>query len=373
VTLNDSADLEGAYFPTGSIVFTLTGPGGTVVYTDTVTVTGNGSYSTATMGDHAGGFTLPTGSSVTGAYDWTASYTDPLKNNNPASDPGTSAQEKVNVKPASPSLVTTASPNGSIDVGINGVTLNDSAVLSGGYFPTGNIVFTLTFNGSTVVYTDTVTVTGNGTYSTATMGDHAGGFLAMQTGSYVWTASYTDPLKNNNPASDPGTSAQERVQVTAGFGGLTPGFWKNNWENWNGSAWQFTKNPLTGVAYKGTDTLKSAFNPSSTLLNDPNYSALWSQTLDQALNFQGGSTVQAAAQILLRQAVAGLLNATYTVVVGGKTITMKYPLTASQIITQVDNALATDNRDTILALASQLDSFNNLGFNIAQKTGKPGT
>src|SRR5262249_44023037 len=43
VTLSDSADLEGGYFPTGSIVFTLTGPGG-FSFTQTVTVSGDGPY-----------------------------------------------------------------------------------------------------------------------------------------------------------------------------------------------------------------------------------------------------------------------------------------------------------------------------------------
>src|SRR5262249_55525752 len=144
-----------------------------------------------------------------------------------------------------------------------------------------------------------------------TMGDNPGGFLATATGDYFWTATYHDPVGNNNDAIDNGSSAQEKVTLQSPFHGLTPGFWKNNWEKWNGSAWQFTYNPLTGKAYKGTDTLKSAFNPSSSLLNDPNYSSLWGMSLDDALNFGGDSTLTGAAQILLRQAVAALLNATY--------------------------------------------------------------
>ena len=47
------------------------------------------------------------------------------------------------------------------------MTLNDTAVLAGGYYETGTITFTL-FQGSTLVDTETVTVSGNGTYTTPT-------------------------------------------------------------------------------------------------------------------------------------------------------------------------------------------------------------
>ena len=49
-------------------------------------------------------------------------------------------------------------------------------MLSGGFNPTGTITFTL-FNPSNVaVYTDVVTVSGNGTYTTAA-GNNPGGYL----------------------------------------------------------------------------------------------------------------------------------------------------------------------------------------------------
>jgi hypothetical protein len=51
--LNDTATLAGDK-PTGTVTFTLTGPGGGVAYTDVVTVSGNGTYSTATQGNNAG-------------------------------------------------------------------------------------------------------------------------------------------------------------------------------------------------------------------------------------------------------------------------------------------------------------------------------
>ena len=67
-TLTDTAVLSGGYDPTGTITFTLYNPGGTLVATRTATVSGNGSYTTPT------GYTLPTTGTVTGTYQWDASY-----------------------------------------------------------------------------------------------------------------------------------------------------------------------------------------------------------------------------------------------------------------------------------------------------------
>jgi len=65
---------------------------------------------------------------------------------------------------ATPTLSTI--PGGTIVVG-SGAPLTDSATLSGGYSPSCTITFTLYGpDGTTVVDTETVTVNGNGTYST---------------------------------------------------------------------------------------------------------------------------------------------------------------------------------------------------------------
>ena len=207
VTLKDSALLAGGAHPTGSITFTLVYKGATVD-TETVPVSGNGTYTTPT------GYTLPSSVTVTGTYQWNASYTgDP--NNNSVSE-NNDRSERAAVNSACPALVTTASPNGTVTLDKSGSpTLNDSAALSGGYHPSGEITFTLSHNG-TPVYTDHVTVSGNGAYSTAASGDNPGGYTLPNsgtvTGSYVWTATYAGD-GNNHTASDPGTSAQEQVTV----------------------------------------------------------------------------------------------------------------------------------------------------------------
>src|SRR5205823_3495303 len=169
-TLTDSAVLSGGTNPTGSITFTLTGPGG-FSFTQTDTVNGNGTY---TAGD-----TLPTSGQVAGTYTWSAHYSGDT-NNSSAPDQGGTAEQTV-VSPAHPSLVTTASS--AVTLGTTAPTLTDSAVLSGGFFETGTITFTLT-GPARFPYTPPFTSNGNGTY---TAGDTlpTSGQVA---GTYTWSA-----------------------------------------------------------------------------------------------------------------------------------------------------------------------------------------
>ena len=196
--LTDSALLSGAFNPTGTVTFTLFNPSNVAVYTDVVTVNGNGTYTTA-AGNNPGGY-LPT---VTGTYLWTATYSGDA-NNQGASDNGQNENESVS--PASPAINTVA--GGTIVIG-SGSKLTDSALLSGGFNPTGTVTFTL-FNPSNVaVYTDVVTVNGNGTYTTAA-GNNPGGYLPTVTGTYLWTATYSGDA-NNQGASDNGQNENETV------------------------------------------------------------------------------------------------------------------------------------------------------------------
>ena len=74
-------------------------------------------------------------------------------------------------------------------------------------------------------------------------------------------------------------------------------------------------------------------------------------TLLDALNYQGGNTLAGAAQILLRAAAASVLNA------ANPNIT--FPRTVAQIQSAVNAALASNDRDTMLNLGSDLDKENN--------------
>ena len=113
--------------------------------------------------------------------------------------------------------------------------------------------------------------------------------------------------------------------------GCTPGFWKNHTESWL-SPWT----PST--------TLETAFDV-------PDDYGLDATQLLTALKFGGGPGALGAAQILLRAGVAALLNA--------QEFGSNYPMTVGQVQTAVSNALATHNRQVMLALAENLDDKNN--------------
>ena len=84
--LTDPATLSGAFEETGTTTFDLYAPGGTVpIHTEIVSVSGNGTYTTAI------GYTLPTTGTVTGTYQWVASYSGDADNNSVASAKGNRA------------------------------------------------------------------------------------------------------------------------------------------------------------------------------------------------------------------------------------------------------------------------------------------
>ena len=157
VTLRDTAVISNGFEETGAITFTLY-LGSDSVYTESVPISGNGTYTTPT------GYSLPATGTVTGTYQWNTSYAGD-DNNTPASENNASAK-RVMVSPASPTITTTPSVT-AVTLGTSLVTLNDTAVLSGGYHETGTITFTL-YLGSTLVDTESVPVSGNGTYTTPT-------------------------------------------------------------------------------------------------------------------------------------------------------------------------------------------------------------
>jgi hypothetical protein len=122
---------------------------------------------------------------------------------------------------------------------------------------------------------------------------------------------------------------------STGTEGCTPGYWKNHTSSWAGTG--YTPGQTTGSVFSGASAFPS----------------LAGKTLLQSLQGGGGPGTLGAATILLRAATAALLNAGHSGV--------DYPLTQAQIISQVNAALASNNRDTMLSLAGTLDGDNNLG------------
>jgi hypothetical protein len=182
----------------------------------------------------------------------------------------------------------------------------------------------------------------NGTNIAGTQVDAAN---AVQTVSTTSTVEIPDAFtfKLGTAADDgiTGSGAFDDIRVCMrtppppGDEGCTPGYWKNHTSSW------------AGTGYTTGQTLGSVFTIPGSL------SSLSSSTLLQALSFSGGSGTSGAARILLRAAVAALLNSAHSGV--------EYPSTTAEIIADVNAALASNDRDTMLELASDLDADNNLG------------
>jgi hypothetical protein len=150
------------------------------------------------------------------------------------------------------------------------------------------------------------------------------------------TAVGTDPQQNADTASASAT-------VTFGWYGRTPGYWKNHPEDWTSG-------------YTPTQYVQDVFTVPSTLFKlgilDVGAPSGKDRLID-GLGYQGGSALSGAFQILMRAAIAALLNeAYYGTYFPGATST-------SALIAQVNSALATQNRGSYLALATTLDNWNN--------------
>ncbi len=118
--------------------------------------------------------------------------------------------------------------------------------------------------------------------------------------------------------------------------GLSPGYWKTHLADWP-------------APYTPGQTLGSVFASSADFDLD-------GVTLGAALAFKGGNTVAEKAQILLRQAVAAVLNAAHA--------NINYPLTVDEVVEQVNEALDSGDPAVILELAGTLDGYNNLGADL---------
>lgn len=151
-----------------------------------------------------------------------------------------------------------------------------------------------------------------------------------------------DELEDNSPGNKEAIFASKeheslakpvlKVEYICGSEeGCSHGFWKNHLGVWP-------------AGYNPSDLLTSYFN------NIP--SELGSDTLEIALEYQGGPGLLGGVRILLRNAVASLLNAAHEEV--------NYVLTVDEVKNKVNDALASNNRETMIALEKELDIYNNL-------------
>jgi uncharacterized repeat protein (TIGR01451 family) len=163
----------------------------------------------------------------------------------------------------------------------------------------------------------------------------------------VWTGSPTFINNATALATDPEQStdsATASATVTFGWYGRTPGFWKNQPEAW------------AGLGYTTGQTIRSVFTVPTELLKSGllDISAPSGEdTLNQGLGYRGGTTLSGSFQILMRAAIAALLNeAYYGIYYPGATST-------TALIAEVNSVLATKSRTSYLTLATTLDNWNN--------------
>ena len=182
--ISDVAHVTGGANPTGTVDFALYGPGdpncaGPAIFT---------SNNRALSGGSATSASYPT--TQVGTYHWIATYSGDANNESVHGKCG-DANESVVVTKANPSIATRASA----DIKLGG-QLSDTAILSGGFNPTGTITFRLygpdnaTCSGQ-AIFTDVVDVDGNGSYPTSQA------FTPNATGIYRWTAGYSGDANNN--------------------------------------------------------------------------------------------------------------------------------------------------------------------------------
>jgi hypothetical protein len=145
-----------------------------------------------------------------------------------------------------------------------------------------------------------------------------------------------------------GTDEATAVCPCGGGEGCTPGFWKNSPNCW--------------ACYSPTTTLNQVFDFTGT---PSQIAALGNDTLLTALSYGGGTTKKQKLQILMRHAVAAILNACSGDV--------EYPDDVAGIVAAVNGILANWNETTgkeILSLKGQFADWNELGCPISSQNSR---
>ena len=194
--ISDTATVSGGINPTGTVSFSLYGPGDARCTSD---ISDSSFKNIALSSGMASSPSFVT--TKTGVYNWIATYNGDV-NNVPVSSTCTS--EEVVIVPTTPVIQTTASAGG-----IVGISIHDSATVGGGFNPTGTVTFALYAPGDTTC-TSTNLVAGNAAFSNVAL---SGGsatspdFSTSQVGTYEWIATYNGDVNNNAVSTNCGDEA----------------------------------------------------------------------------------------------------------------------------------------------------------------------
>jgi hypothetical protein len=163
--------------------------------------------------------------------------------------------------------------------------------------------------------------------------------LTVQADAYTNTAT----VLATEPKTGQGVSATDTARYfgRTGAEGHTPGFWKTNVDTKNAVAWP---RQLDGsLVFDPLQPISSLFAGLPT--------ELASLTLVDGIGLQGGGI-----EALLRHAISGVLNATHPYVA--------YPLSALEIVTLTNAAIASGDASTIESLKNRFQGFNELGSDL---------
>ncbi|MFL6198946.1 MAG: hypothetical protein ACJ76J_07205 [Thermoanaerobaculia bacterium] len=231
----------------------------------------------------------------------------------------------------------TTQPGISIETAVNG---NDADSPAGPQIPAGSPVsfsYVVTNTGNTALagiqVTDskglalscpTTTLQPNESMTCTASGTAQSGQFSS-VGTATGTGACGQQVSDTDPVNYYGTSLQ----------GCSHGYWKQHPASW----------PATG--YSTSQTVSSVFSQAGL------YPSLGNATLMQSLSFSGGSDLTGAAANMLKQATGSLLNSAHSGV--------DFPWTTAQLISEVNSALASQDINTLLSLAIQLEHDNTLG------------
>jgi hypothetical protein len=186
-TITDTATLGGGHAPTGTITFTLFGPGnascsGTPVFTSTKTVAGDGGYTSG-----------PLTTVATGTYHWIAAYSGDggnLATSTSCGDPNGAVS--VGQTTTATTLASSANPS------ISGESVTFTATTAGGNGPTGTVTFK---DGASTLGTGTLNSHGAASFTTS----------ALSVGTHSVTAVYGGDANNVASTSSPVTQVVEQT------------------------------------------------------------------------------------------------------------------------------------------------------------------
>jgi hypothetical protein len=191
--IHDTATLSGGQSPTGDVTFKLYAPGDTTCATP---------LSLPDPTEPLSGVSATSDSFTTtavGTYHWTATYKG--DDNNATASSGCGA-EPVTITKAQPGIGTTPSAGGVI-----GTVIHDTATVSGGNSPTGDVTFKLYAPGDTTCATPLSLPDPTEPLSGLTATSDS--FTTTAVGTYRWTATY-----NGDPSNFTATSGCQDEQVT---------------------------------------------------------------------------------------------------------------------------------------------------------------